>query len=174
VDASANAETLALVACAGAALALIAAVVAVVSLARMRRAQRILVGDGERDLVSHAADLQSEFEALHAYVGNVVTQLDARLVAAEMRLDGAIARRGLIRYDAYHEMSGRQSFSLALLDAAHSGVLISSIHHREQARMYTKHVTGGHGDIALTPEEEEAIRLAIAGAPPPLPQPEEQ
>ena len=138
----------------------------------MRRAQRLVLGDGARDLVGHAADLQSEFEALHGYVGNVATQLDTRLGAAEMRLDGAISKRGLIRYDAYHEMSGRQSFSLALLDATHSGVILSSIHHREQARMYTKHVTAGRGDIPLTPEEEEAIRLAIAGAPPPLPEPE--
>ena len=60
---------------------------------------------------------------------------------AEQRLDGAIAYRSLVRYDAYGEMSGRQSTSIALLDASQSGIVLSSIHHRDQARLYAKQVT---------------------------------
>ena len=80
--------------------------------------------------------------------------------------DGAIAYHGLVRYDAYNEMSGRQSTSIALLDARGSGVVVSSIHHRDQARFYAKQVVAGQGTLQLSPEEEEAIRVALAGEVP--------
>ena len=64
---------------------------------------------------------------------------------AEDRLDGAIAYRALVRYDAYNEMSGHQSTSIALLDARRDGVVLSSIHHRDQARLYAKQVRDGRG-----------------------------
>ncbi len=100
--------------------------------------------------------------SLNDYVGDVATRLDARLTSAEQRLDGAIAYHGLVRYDAYNEMSGRQSTSIALLDARGSGVVVSSIHHRDQARLYAKRVQDGRGELELSPEELEAVRLALA------------
>ena len=81
---------------------------------------------------------------------------------AEGRLDGAISHCGLIRYDAYNEMSGRQSTSIALLDSARTGVVLSSIHHRDQARLYAKQISEGKGELQLSPEEEEALRIALA------------
>jgi hypothetical protein len=60
-------------------------------------------------------------------------------------------------------MSGHQSTSIALLDASRSGVVLSSIHHRDQARLYAKRVDGGRGELQLSPEEEEAVRLALEG-----------
>ena len=150
-------------------IGLIAATIALVQLRRLRVAQRMILGAGERDVIAHAANLEEEFRALHAYVTDVATRLDGRLGTAEDRLDGAIAYRGLIRYDAYNEMSGRQSCSIALLDAGRSGIVLSSIHHRDQARLYVKHVAGGVGELQLSPEEEEAVRLALAGEPPPQP-----
>ena len=150
-------------------IGLIAATIALVQLRRLRAAQRMILGAGQRDVIAHAANLEEEFRALHAYVTDVATRLDGRLGTAEDRLDGAIAYRGLIRYDAYNEMSGRQSCSIALLDAGRSGIVLSSIHHRDQARLYVKHVVGGVGELQLSPEEEEAVRLALAGEPPPQP-----
>ena len=82
------------------------------------------------------------------------------------RLDGALAHHGLVRYDAYNEMSGRQSTTIALLDASRSGIVLSSIHHRDQARMYVKQVRDGQGELELSPEEEEAIRAATSERPP--------
>jgi hypothetical protein len=73
-----------------------------------------------------------------------------------------VAYRALVRYDAYNEMSGRQSTSIALLDARRSGVVLSSIHHRDQARLYAKQVVEGQGQLELSPEEHEAIRVALA------------
>jgi hypothetical protein len=65
--------------------------------------------------------------------------------------------------DAYGEMSGRQSTSIALLDANRSGLVLSSIHHRDQARMYVKQIHAGKPELELSPEEREAVRLALAG-----------
>jgi hypothetical protein len=98
-------------------------------------------------------------------VEEVATRLDSRMGAAEERLDGAIAYRALVRYDAYGDLSGLQSTSLALLDAGHSGVVISSIASRETARIYCKQVHAGEGELELSPEETEAVRLALAGEP---------
>ena len=80
---------------------------------------------------------------------------------AETRLDGTIAHRALVRYDAYGEMSGRQSTSIALLDATRSGVVLSSIHHRDTARLYAKQIRNGQAELELSPEESEAVRLAL-------------
>ena len=66
-----------------------------------------------------------------------------------------------MRYDAYNEMSGHQSSSIALLDAHRSGIVVSSILHRDQARIYVKQVQDGEGELELSPEEREAIELAI-------------
>jgi len=99
---------------------------------------------------------------LRDYLDDAAARLDSRLRRAEGRLDGAIAHRALVRYDAYGEMSGRQSLSLALLDASRSGVVLSSILHRDQARIYVKQVRAGESELELSPEEDEALRLALA------------
>jgi len=82
------------------------------------------------------------------------------------RLDGAIVYRAIVRYDAYNELSGRQSTSIALLDEHRSGIVLSSIHHREQARLYVKQVVGGSAAVPLSPEEDEAVHAALAGEVP--------
>jgi hypothetical protein len=145
-------------------IALGAGIAALVQLRRVRAAQRAVLGPyGERDLARHAADLAQAFEALRDWVEEVATRLEGRLGTAEERLDVAIAYRGLLRYDAYNEMSGRQSTSIALLDTSRSGIVLSSIHHRDQARLYAKQVRDGTAEIELSPEEAEAVRMALAG-----------
>lgn len=156
-----------LVALAAAAIALVGlllAAVLAVKLRRLRAAQQVVLGAGGRDdLAAHAAGLQAAFEALHGRVEEVAERLDARMGAAEHRLDGAIAYRALVRYDAYGELSGLQSTSLALLDAGGNGAVLSCIAHRDTARLYCKQVHDGRGEHELSPEENEAIRLALAG-----------
>jgi hypothetical protein len=168
-------STAGIVALAGSGVAVAALVVATIALLRLRRLradQRVLLGDGQpEDLVGHAARIEQEFRALHAYVGDVASRLDGRLGTAEDRLDGTIAYRGLVRFDAYNEMSGRQSCSIVLLDAHRSGIILSSIHHRDQARLYVKHMVDGRPEFELSPEEAEAVRVALAGEPPPEPPP---
>ena len=152
----------ALAAAAAAVVALCAAVALYRQLRRLRADQRVVLGEQETDLVAHAATLDAGFRALHDYVTDVAERLDGRMTVAEGRLDGAISHWGLIRYDAMNEMSGRQSTSIALLDSSRSGVVLSSIHHRDQARLYAKQVSAGKGELKLSPEEEEALRLAMS------------
>ncbi len=136
-----------------------------VALRRLKAAQRAVLGDESQDLVAHAAHLQSSYETLAQYVEDFGTRLDQRVTHAEARLDGAITHRALIRYDAYGEMSGRQSTSIALLDARRSGVVLSSILHRDHARLYAKQISQGQPEMELSPEEAEAVRLALQSDP---------
>ncbi len=132
-------------------------------LRRLRDDQRVVLGERREDLIAHAASLQHQFEALSGYVEEAAQHLHGRMGSAEERLDSAVAYRALIRYDAYGEMSGRQSTSIALLDATRSGIVLSSIHHRDQARLYAKQVYQGQGELELSPEENEAVRIALEG-----------
>ena len=133
---------------------------------RMRGAQLAVLGAGGReDLVAHADGLQRAFLALHDRVEEVAAHVDSRMSIAEGRLDGAIAYRSLVRYDAYGELSGHQSTTIALLDTHRNGVVISSIAHRDTARLYCKQVVNGDGELTLSPEEIQAVKRALAGEP---------
>ena len=154
----------ALAAAAAALIALIWLLVLSFRFRRVRSAQKTVLGEnGQTDLVAHASDLQHAFEALHLRVEDVATRLDERMAAAEDRLDGAIAYRSLVRYDAYGELTGNQSTTIALLDEHHDGIVLSSIVRRDTARIYIKVVHGGQGELELSPEEIEAVRRALAG-----------
>jgi len=154
-----------IVALAAAALALIAFVLALVlavKLRRVRSAQSAVLGGHERrDLVAHAERLENAFVELRDWVDESQRRLDERAGGADARIDGCVAYRALVRYDAYGEMSGRQSSSVALLDAHRSGVVMSSIIHRDQARVYVKQVHAGEGESELSPEELEAVETAL-------------
>jgi hypothetical protein len=166
VDDLTSTEGIVALAAAGAALLALAwTVVLSVKLRRLRAGQRAVMGGGERDLVAHAATIEGAFVELRDWVEEAAASLERRMAAAEARIDGCVAYRSLVRYDAYGEMSGRQSSSVALLDASRSGVVISSILHREQARVYVKQVQEGDSELELSPEEQEAIEIALAGQP---------
>jgi Protein of unknown function (DUF4446) len=151
--AAAGVATLALLVCAGLAL----------SIRRLRRAQRVVLGErSERDVIEHAAETQRAFDELHVHVDAATRHADERLARVEAVLRGTIAHRALVRYDAYNELSGHQSVSIALLDDEQSGIVLSCIHHRDQARVYAKAVVAGRGELELSPEEAEAVAAALA------------
>jgi hypothetical protein len=154
----------ALAAAAAALAALIWAAVLTIKLRRVRSAQRAVLGeDGERDLVDQATGLERAFVQLRDWVEESSARIDAKMATAEERIDGCVAYMSLIRYDAYGEMSGHQSSSMALLDSRRSGVVVSSILHRDQARVYVKRVYDGESEHELSPEEREAIEAAMTG-----------
>ena len=145
-------------------IALLAAVVLAVRLRRMRSAQSAVLGaHGNQDLVTYVESVGAGFTDLREWVEGALAHVDERLGEASERIDGTIAYRSLVRYDAYGEMSGHQSSSVALLDARKSGVVISSILHRDQARVYVKQLTDGVPTLELSPEEQEAVDTALAG-----------
>jgi hypothetical protein len=159
-------DTRGIVALAAAGVALVALVACGVALMRIRRLarrQRVVLGErGEADLVAHAAGLHDAFQALRSYVDDMASGLDGRLAGIDTALRGTFAHRALVRYDAYNELSGQQSVSIALLDDERSGLVLSCIHHRDQARVYAKAVSGGQGELELSPEEAEAVRIALS------------
>jgi hypothetical protein len=157
-----------IVALAAAGLAFVAflwVVVLAIKLRRLRAAQRRVMRDGDSDLVSHAAALEEAFVQLRDWVEESAARLEGRMATAEHRIEGCVAHTALIRYDAWGEMSGQQSSTMALLDATKSGVVVSSILHRDHARVYVKQVHEGESELELSPEEREAIEAAMAGTP---------
>jgi hypothetical protein len=146
-------------------VALLWAIVLAVKLRRLRAAQRTVMGEGQADLVAHAAQIQEAFVQLRDWVEETASRLEERMATAEGRIDGCVAYTSLVRYDAMGEMSGQQSSTMALLDSRRTGVVVSSILHRDQARVYVKQVRDGESELELSPEEHEAIEAAMAGAP---------
>jgi hypothetical protein len=148
-------------------LALLWAAVLALKLRRLRSAQKVVMGaDGERDLVEQAMGLEAAFVQLRDWVEETARGIELRMGTAEQRIDGCVAYTSLVRYDAYGEMSGRQSSSMALLDSSRSGVVVSSILHRDQARVYVKQLHNGESELELSPEELEAIEAAMTGSRP--------
>lgn len=157
-DLTSTAGTAALIAGGVAIVALALALFCVHRLRRVRADQRAVIGEGSpQDLVGYARGLEAEVSRLAARVEDVRDQAEA----TARRLDGAITHSAVIRYDAYNEMSGRQSSSIALLDDHRNGVVLSSILHREQARLYAKPVRSGRSELDLSPEEQAAVDTAI-------------
>ena len=146
-------------------VALLWVVVLAVKLRRLRAAQRTVMGEGQADLVAHAAQIQEAFVQLRDWVEETATRLEERMATAEGRLDGCVSHTSLVRYDAMGELSGQQSSTMALLDSRRTGVVVSSILHRDQARVYVKQVRDGESELELSPEEQQAIEDARAGAP---------
>jgi hypothetical protein len=149
------------------AVALLWVIVLALKLRRLRAAQKTVMGEGQADLVAHAAQIQEAFVQLRDWVEETATRLEERMATAEQRIDGCVAYTSLVRYDAMGEMSGQQSSTMALLDARRTGVVVSSILHRDQARVYVKQVREGESELELSPEEHQAIEAAMAGAPAP-------
>src|SRR5947209_20150822 len=128
-------------------------------LRRVRKAQLVLVGGGKEDLVDFAVSLQGRIDDLH----RAVDEIAAGLVRVDRRIDTAVSKTSLVRYDAYEGAGGHQSASIALLDAGRSGVVVSAIQGRDYARIYVKEPDRGRPLVALSPEEEEAVERAMAG-----------
>jgi hypothetical protein len=125
-------------------LALVAAVAALVlSVVSLRRGRRDRRGVGGPDaLPEDVHGLRQEVAALKA---------EAR---------DALRHLAVVRYDAFGDMGGHLSWSVAVLDDAGHGVVLTSIHGRSEARTYAKTIAGWTCEQQLSPEEQEAITHA--------------
>ncbi len=146
------------------ALVVAAAAVAVTALAysklaELRRAQEVLLGgNAKADVVEFAVSLQARIDDLHRAVDDVA----AAMTRVDRRVDGALSRASLIRYDAYEDTGGHQSASVAILDSVRSGIVLTAIQGRDYARVYVKQLDRGRTPIALSPEEQQAVERAMA------------
>jgi hypothetical protein len=148
----------AIAAAAAAAVALGACAWLWVRLRRLRAAQRVLLGGGRSDLVDFAVSLQGRIDDLH----RAVDEIAAGLVRVDRRVDESVTNTSIVRYNAYEDTGGHQSASLAVLDSARSGVVVSAIQGRDYARIYMKELDRGRSSIALSPEESEAVERAMS------------
>jgi hypothetical protein len=164
-DLSSTQGIVALAAAGVATVALVWVIALAVKLRRVRAAQRTILGGSETDLAAHAASLQEAFVQLRDWVEEVARGLEARVGSVEHRMDGCIAHTSVVRYDAMNELSGQQSSTVALLDEQQTGVVISSILHRDQARLYVKQVRQGNPEYELSPEEQQAVEEAMGRTP---------
>ena len=149
---------IAIAAAAVALLALFAAGLAWRQLKRVRSSQQVLLGDGKDDLVDFAVSLQGRIDDLR----RAVDEIAAGLSRVDRRVDESLAKTSIVRYDAYEGTGGHQSASVALLDGARSGIVVSAIQGRDYARIYMKELERGRALIALSPEEEEAVQRAMS------------
>ena len=156
-----SASTALVVAIAGLAVGVVSLALAwwgMVRVRRVRDAQRLMLGGGRRDLVEFAVTLQGRVDDLHRAVDEVA----AGFQRVDRRVDGVVAKSSIVRYDAYENTGGHQSASLALLDSARTGVVVTAIQGRDYARIYMKELDRGRASVDLSPEEAEAVERAMS------------
>jgi len=124
------------------ALLLALAALVIASLALRRNGSRRRTARRVSELPTDVQGLRGEVQALRTEVSDALRHL------------------AVVRYDAFGDMGGHLSWSLALLDDAGNGVVLTSIHGRSDARTYAKNVSEWVCDQQLSPEEEEAIKFA--------------
>ena len=86
--------------------------------------------------------------------------LRQEVAALKREADDALRHLAVVRYDAFGDMGGHLSWSLALLDDGGHGVVLTSIHGRSEARTYAKNISAWSCEQQLSPEEDEAISHA--------------
>lgn len=77
------------------------------------------------------------------------------------KLKGAHQKMGIVKYDAFHEMGGKLSFSIAILDEENSGYVMNSMHSQEGCYTYVKEIIKGKSFITLGEEEKQALEQAV-------------
>ena len=98
-----------------------------------------------------------------ARIDDTVGGMLPRLAAVEQALPSAISHTGVVSYDAFGDIAGNLSRSIALLDQAGNGIVISLLVGRSETRFFTKRVSERAGVDPLSPEEEAAIDQALSG-----------
>lgn len=125
-----------------------------------RRLQRLTAGATgaslERVLMDHLARVEE--------VDTRQRRMEQRVSALEAQVPLCIQRVGLVRYDAFDDVGGQQSFSLAMLDAQQNGMILTSVYSRSDVRVYAKAIRQGQPSHPLSEEELQALRNALSPA----------
>lgn len=143
-------------------VSLLLGLVLLVRTGRMRQQYRVLdAADGRESFVEVVARKAEEVEALR----DDVATLAASIRATQSEVNRAIRHVGLVRYDAFGDMGGRMSFSVALVDDFGNGFVLTTVHARSESRTYVKEIRGGMAEVTLSPEETQALEDAVAQTP---------
>jgi len=137
-----------------------------VRLRRLRAGQTALLPDGASvALVDRQAELRTEVQSLETALADLRALVDRQAEVTARELAKSLRFQGLVRYDAYGDMGGSQSWSIALLNEGGTGTVISCLHARDHARVYIKEIVAGASSQRLSPEEERAIAMATGTEP---------
>ena len=143
-------------------VSIILAVVLIIVLCKLKTLKRRV------DSLTRGKDTESLEDIIVSYLERVESLEEgeeftrAALNAIKDNLKITYQKTGLVKYDAFREMSGALSYSLALLDKENNGVLISSMYSREGCYTYAKEIIKGESKINLSEEEAEALKQAVA------------
>ncbi|MCP3973631.1 MAG: DUF4446 family protein [bacterium] len=138
-----------------AALALVTSVGLAMQLAGLRRRLASVPKDG------NVIDLMRSIDLDLGKVEQVVSNLGPRLLAVEQKLPLAISYTGVVTYDAFGDIGGKLSRSIAMLDSNGDGLVISLLVGRNETHFFTKEVRSGAGSERLSPEEGAAVTRAL-------------
>jgi hypothetical protein len=135
-------------------LSLVLALLLVLVMLRLRGlALRVAALSGDPRILERLATVERSLTG----TGQQIERLGTRLNQTTEQTDRCLQKVGLVRYDAFQELGGHLSFSVALLDAKRDGVVLSVLNDRAGARAYAKPITGGQSPFTLSQEEQQAI-----------------
>ena len=124
-----------------------------------RSFRKLLTGPTGEDL---EALIHLSLEECRATTARCV-EVEEHCAALRGEMRGCLQHIGLVRYDAFHDVAGHQSFSLAMLDGDLNGAIITGLFGRQDSRCFSKAVVEGRTMHALSSEEEQALLMAING-----------
>ena len=105
-------------------------------------------------------DMHGLFEDMKLLKANAdKNKKDIRVLYKNM--EKTFQKLGIVKYDAFNQMGGQLSFSLALLDENDNGFILNSVHSSEGCYSYTKQIKNGKSAISLGAEEEQALNIAM-------------
>jgi hypothetical protein len=137
------------------------AVMIIVQGAKLRKMRRkyeaMMSGNGIEDLESLLVNLKNQGDMLE----EAQQEQKVLIEAAHAKMRGMKSKVAIKRYNAFGERGNDLSFSLAILDDNHSGIVLSSLHNRENSYIYAKPLEKGESPYPLSPEEKEVIALAL-------------
>lgn len=122
-----------------------------------KRLDRFLTG---KDAASLEQDIAKLYED-NQFLKNSAEKNKKDIRTLFKKAESAYQKMGMVKYDAFNQMGGQLSFSLALLDENNNGFIINSVHSTEGCYSYTKEIVNGECSIPLGTEEAEALAAAM-------------
>ncbi|MFH0071014.1 DUF4446 family protein [Peribacillus sp. NPDC056705] len=122
-----------------------------------RRYDAMMAGSGVEDLETLLVQLKVQMDEIEESQGNHAKMLDS--ISRNMK--GMKSKVGIIRYNAFGERGNDMSFSLAILSEQEEGLVLTGLHNRESSYVYAKPLKDGQSIYPLSPEEKEAVTLAL-------------
>ncbi|WP_054942642.1 DUF4446 family protein [Paenibacillus ihuae] len=154
-------EQLSLVVFAAAVILLVLVIIQIIQGSKLRKMRRkyeaMMSGNGVEDLESLLIDLKNQSEMLE----EGQREHKALIEAAQTKMRGMKSKVAMKRYNAFGERGNDLSFSMAIIDDSSSGVVLTSLHNRENSYIYSKPLEGGTSQYPLSPEEKDVIALAL-------------